>query len=86
MIKNQAFLYLPTQNKVSFSTFFQYNAYNKTFPDPDLTSRKLAEVTFCNFVTLKLNISIIQHNLIIKKCCFVHCMIKSTYLTNKNHM
>ena len=55
MIKNQAFLYLPTQNKVSlaqcfsFSTFFQYNAYNKTFPDPDLTSRKLAEVTFCNF-------------------------------------
>ena len=49
MIKNQAFLYLPMQNKVSFSTFFQYNAYNKTFPDPDLTSRKLAEVTFCNF-------------------------------------
>ena len=53
MIKNQAFLYLPTQNKVSFSTFFetffQYNVYNKTFPDPDLTSRKLAEVTFCNF-------------------------------------
>ena len=49
MINNQAFLYLPTQNKASFSAFYQYNAYNKTFLDPDLTSRKLSEVTFCNF-------------------------------------
>ena len=49
MLRNQALLYVPTQNKASFSAFYQYNVYNKTFPEPDLMSRLLTEVTFCNF-------------------------------------
>ena len=49
MIKNQAFLNFPVQIKASFSAICQYNAYNKTFAEPDLMSWKLVEVTFCNF-------------------------------------
>ena len=58
-IKKPGFLVSPYPNQASFSAFFQYNTYNKTFPEPDLTSRILTEVMFCNFAA---------------KMWFVHCM------------
>ena len=57
MIKHQAFLYLPSLVLVSSANTMHAI---KLFPEPDLTSCILNEVT------LQLNISIIHHNLYYK--------------------